>query len=185
MAGQFSFGRDDNSIVWQNVLEPKSSMPQENCTVILTLKCTNVELITLNILSILKTFFSSILFLSCFVLYTCVYIEIADIMKNRSWICHWICFQIRTFLSCTWKQNGPILIWSEKVNIRPSVLLLLTRRLIKRNINIRCGYFPNLFAWTSNVDHMNDILVKMSVDIMLERGTSSRIFSSHAHSRCE
>ena len=40
MAGQFSFGRDGNSTAHSPTLATLASMPEENRTVILTLKCT-------------------------------------------------------------------------------------------------------------------------------------------------
>jgi hypothetical protein len=39
MAGQFSFGRDGNSTAHSPMLATLASMPEENHTVILTLKC--------------------------------------------------------------------------------------------------------------------------------------------------
>ena len=50
MAGQFSFGRDGNSTAHSPTLATLASMPEENRTVILTLKCT-LSILDLSLIS--------------------------------------------------------------------------------------------------------------------------------------
>ena len=104
MAGQFSFGRDGDSIVHCPRQDTLSSMTEENRTVILTLKH-SVEITDLfvcerktnwSVFSCRLLFIHNLLLaINCMLPWNIYRAEV----NKKIWICCWICFQIRTMLS--------------------------------------------------------------------------------------
>ena len=73
MAGQFSFGRDGNSTAHSPTLATLASMPEENRTVILTLKCTLSILDLSHFLFYQKVHHSSLCCSQAFIFFFCAH----------------------------------------------------------------------------------------------------------------